>query len=140
MQKLMQKHRKFLKGDAGFSLVELIIVIAIMAALIAILAPQYMKYVDKSRKTADSSTADEIFTACKTTATDELITSNFSVTWDGATLTYTGDSDADDLIQSALGLSGTALVAKFKGTISTSYTVTYTAATPSIAVTSAGWW
>jgi len=40
MLKLWKKHQKFLKGDAGFSLVELIIVIAIMAALIAILAPQ----------------------------------------------------------------------------------------------------
>ncbi|MDE7360278.1 MAG: prepilin-type N-terminal cleavage/methylation domain-containing protein, partial [Lachnospiraceae bacterium] len=33
-------------NDKGFSLVELIIVIAIMAILIVVLAPQYLKYVE----------------------------------------------------------------------------------------------
>ena len=40
-------------NNKGFSLVELIIVIAIMAVLIGVLAPQYLKYVEKSRKSAD---------------------------------------------------------------------------------------
>ena len=40
-------------NNKGFSLVELIIVIAIMAILIAVLAPQYIKYVEKSRQSAD---------------------------------------------------------------------------------------
>ena len=33
--------------NKGFSLVELIIVIAIMVILVAVLAPQYLKYVEK---------------------------------------------------------------------------------------------
>ncbi len=40
---------KKIKNNSGFSLVELIIVIAIMAVLVGLLAPQYIKYVEKSR-------------------------------------------------------------------------------------------
>lgn len=37
------------KNNKGFSLVELIIVIAIMVALVAVMAPTFIKYVQKSR-------------------------------------------------------------------------------------------
>ena len=45
--------RKERMNDRGFSLVELIIVIAIMAILIVVLAPQYLKYVERSRNSTD---------------------------------------------------------------------------------------
>jgi len=40
-------------NNKGFSLVELIIVVAIMAVLVGVLAPQYIKYLDKSKVGAD---------------------------------------------------------------------------------------
>lgn len=48
------------KNQKGFSLVELIIVIAIMAVLIGLLAPQYLKFVKQSKVTADISNAASI--------------------------------------------------------------------------------
>ena len=58
------------KNNKGFSLVELVIVIAILAILVGILAPQYTKYVEKSRKAADASNLEELVTAFKTAASD----------------------------------------------------------------------
>jgi len=45
-------------NNSGFSLVELIIVIAIMAVLIGVLAPQFIKYVEKSKESKDISNLD----------------------------------------------------------------------------------
>ncbi len=42
-----------MKKNKGFTMVELIIVIAIIAVLAAVLAPQYFKYVEESRKATD---------------------------------------------------------------------------------------
>ena len=55
------------RRNSGFSLVELIIVIAIMAILIAILAPQYLKYVDKARYSKDIQTVEAVYSAISTT-------------------------------------------------------------------------
>lgn len=57
-------------NDKGFSLVELIIVIAIMAVLVVVLAPQYLKYVEKSRNSTDISNATAIVTALQVYAAD----------------------------------------------------------------------
>ncbi|MBR6223525.1 MAG: type II secretion system protein [Lachnospiraceae bacterium] len=49
-----------MENNEGFSMVELIIVIAIMAILVGAIAPTLIKYVQKSRATADVSNADTI--------------------------------------------------------------------------------
>ena len=48
------------KKNKGFTLIELVIVVAILAILVGILAPQYTKYVEKSRRSADMNNAKEI--------------------------------------------------------------------------------
>lgn len=57
-------------NNKGFSLVELIIVITIMAILIVVLAPQYLKYVERTRNSTDLQNATEIVTALQVYASD----------------------------------------------------------------------
>lgn len=64
------------KDNKGFSLVELIIVIAIMAVLVGVLAPQYLKYVNNSKVSTDISNAQEIATAINVAFADDQYSSN----------------------------------------------------------------
>ena len=81
----MNKKQKNLTNK-GFSLVELIIVIAIMAVLVGVLAPQYIKYVEKSRVSADAQQVEEF------TGAMPVLASDVDVTLD-STKTYTVTSD-----------------------------------------------
>lgn len=62
--------KKLTKNNKGFSLIELIIVIAIMAVLVAIIAPNLTKYLGKSKTSADDKNKDEIASTLKTCITD----------------------------------------------------------------------
>ena len=60
---LNRERKKKRNHNRGFSLVELIIVIAIMAILAASIAPALIRYINKSRKAVDVQTAKVIFDA-----------------------------------------------------------------------------
>ena len=79
-------------NDSGFSLVELIVVVLIMAIIAVALAPQVMKWVHNSRLAADVQTRDSIKEQCELALTDNAA---FNKVKDGGysiTLTKTGDN------------------------------------------------
>lgn len=88
------------RNNKGFSLVELIIVIAIMAILAGVLAPQFVKYIGRSRTSTDIQNAQQIATALSaefadtaraTEVTQQVVSdANSGKAWDDTT------KDADD--------------------------------------------
>lgn len=82
-------------NNKGFSLVELIIVIAIMAVLIGVLAPQYMKYVERSRNSTDRDNAAAIESAMMVWGSETVIPTGetaFVADTAGTTITITSSA------------------------------------------------
>ena len=82
------------KNNKGFSLVELIIVIAIMAILAGAIAPALIRYIDKSRKSNDVSSAKTIKTAVETALGNESIYELLAT--EGSVITFTPGEATED--------------------------------------------
>ena len=95
MKNLLAKKVK--KNNKGFTLVELIIVIAIIAILVAVLAPNYVKYVDRSRWSSDRNDCESLVSEIKTAIID---TQNDGHDVNDFTITVT-DSGVSPLIGNA---------------------------------------
>lgn len=129
-QKLKNIERK---NNKGFTLVELIIVIAIIAVLAAVLAPQYIKYVEKSRVSADESTLAEVASAAKVALSDEdnnitLTAGNTTITVKNGVAVESSNDNLKNAINNALDKNPSLKSATYK-TNGATCSITYTAAT-----------
>ena len=89
----MKKQERKENANKGFSLVELIVVVAIMAVLIGVLAPQYLRYVEKTRLQKDNSAIAEIANAMKIAAADETVNTLIAGTTGGVNVTIVNSSN-----------------------------------------------
>lgn len=108
------------KKNKGFSLVELIIVIAIMAILAGVMVPQFIKYINESKKSADIQQAQVIYDAVMTAYADDAVNNTSNVTTGTVTT-------IDNTVAGALKISSTAPKSKVKSGADFAYSCTVAA-------------
>ncbi len=92
---MRRKIQKYLSGEReGFSLIELIIVIAIMAILIGVVALVVLPYLESSRESTDRAALNEVATAFKSAAS---VNSKYAKIVNGMATAKDSDSLDSDL-------------------------------------------
>jgi len=96
-----------MKNNKGFSLVELIIVIAIMAILVGVMAPQLIKYIEKTNVSADVQLCDSVREAVQTAMMDPSViaVSDNGIPAAGASgaATFNNSKPFDEAVEEILG-------------------------------------
>lgn len=94
------KRRELKQNNKGFSLVELIIVMAIMAILVGAIAPQVISYMEKSRESKDLQLVNTVYTSVNTIlSSKDPVPASISDTLDAVTAAHSEIMDllADDM-------------------------------------------
>lgn len=94
----MKKQERKETANKGFSLVELIVVVAIMAVLLVVLTPQYLRYVERTRLQKDNTAIGEIVQTIKLALSDESILAGTTFPATGLELKLEGGSGANKKI------------------------------------------
>ena len=96
-----------MKNNKGFSLVELIIVIAIMAILVGVMAPQLIKYIEKTNVSSDVQLCDSVREAMQTAMMDPSViaasSNGIPAAGTSGTATFSGTSAFDEAVEEILG-------------------------------------
>ncbi len=131
--------------NKGFSLVELIVVVAIMAVLVGILAPAYLSYVEKTRRGADEDMAEEVRHSIEVAAAEicvyDEITASSSWSFTSATTSIAGAFTETNLSAAMADVYGNkGFEIKSKKYAGSTYTVTVSGVGTGTAITFTGAW
>ncbi len=72
--------KKILSSNKGFSLIELIVVIAILGVLVGVAAPNLIGYVEKTRTAADTSNQEIVLRAAQAYMAENAISATMTTT------------------------------------------------------------
>ena len=125
-----------MRNNKGFSLVELIIVIAIMAILVGVMAPQLIKYIEKTNVSSDTQLCDTVKSAVTTAVMDPSVLNDTNSksrlaqtgTWVAVSGLTSTTAEFDKAIQETLGMDATSIAnidQKIKSAHGTSAAIQY---------------
>ena len=122
------------KDNKGFSLVELIVVIAIMAVLMVVLTPALLRYVEKARLQNDNTTISEVANAAKIACASEAINKEVAAATSGVTIEFPTPGSSGNVTVADSSKLQSELAATIGAVKLTSNTYTKAANAPTITV------